>query len=173
MNRKKKPLPVGITGALPLGKLLRQLRIEDNWSLIDMSYYANCSSSNLSNVEAGRGKLSETLLYAYEKCLEMKPCQIGAFFLLLHTGIISPDTLFKNVTQVDLEKAVKIVEPLYSYPELLEPIAVFIKNAGCGLSGYFGSYHSQIIKELEQHHRPSLIEFRLRTFLKDLSEGDK
>jgi len=170
MSRKEKPLPVEMTCIPPIGELLRRFRKAHDWSLIDMAYYINFSNSHLSNVEAGRAKLSKAVLKAYEECLEFKPHQIGAFFLLLHAEIVPIDSLFADVSRVDLDKAVKIAEVLDCFPELLESVAVFIKNAGCGLAGYLESYHSQIANELERHHRPSLVEFRLRILLKDQSE---
>lgn len=172
MNRKEKPLPGEMGGTPPIGELLRRFRKEREWSLIDIAYNAKCSSSHLSNVEAGRAKLSKIILESYEECLEFKHHQIGAFFLLLHTGIIPVDSLFWDVPRCDLDNAVKIVEPLYCLPELLEPIAVFIRNVGCGLSGYLESYQLQIINELERHHRPSLVEFRLRTLSRKQFGGD-
>lgn len=170
MSRKEKPLSVGITGIPPIGDLLKCYRKAHGWSLIDLAHYTGFSNSHLSNVEAGRAKLSKAILRAYEECLEFKPHQIGAFFLLLHTETIHVDSLFADVSQADLDNAVKIAEVLDCFPELLESVAVFIKKSGCGLSGYLKSYQSQIANELERHHRPTLVEYRLRILSKSQSE---
>lgn len=169
MSRKENH-PIGeVISALPLGDLLRHLRKAHNWSLTDIAQFRGFSNSHLSNVEIGRAKLSKAILEAYEECLEFKPHQIAAFFLLLHAEIIPANSLFTEISRTDLDDAVKIVEGLDCCPELLEPAAAFIRMAGCGLRGYLELYQPEITNELKRHHRPSLVEFKLRTLLKNLS----
>lgn len=169
MSRREKH-PVGeVIGAPSLGGLLRHLRKARDCSLIDMAQLMGFSDSHLSNVEIGRAKLSKTILEAYEKYLEFKPHQIAAFFLLLHAEIIPENSLFTDISRADLDDAVKIAEVLDCLPELLEPVAVFIKRARCGLRGYLELYQPEIANELKQHHRPFLVAFKLRTLLKNLS----
>jgi hypothetical protein len=132
----------------------------------------NFSNSHLSNVEVGRTKISKDILMAYEEYLGFKPHEIGAFFLLLHTEVIPIDSLFTNVSQVDLNNAVEIARVLDCFPLLLEHVAVFIKKTECGLSGYLEAYQSQVADELRRHNRQSLVEFRLHALLKNQSERD-
>ena len=172
MSRKEKHPAGEVIGAPPLGDLLRRLRKAHDWSLTDIAQHEGFSNGHLSNVEIGRAKLSKAILEAYEECLEFKPHQIGAFFLLLHAEIIPVDSLFADVSRIDLDNAVKIAETLDCFPDLLESVAAFIKSTRCGLLGYLESYQSQIANELKQHHRPFLVEFKLRTLLKNQSVRD-
>jgi transcriptional regulator with XRE-family HTH domain len=170
MGRPEKPMLVGTTCVPTVGELLRRFRKEGNLSLIDMAELTHFSKGHLSNVEVGRTKISKEILMAYEEQLGFKPHEIGAFFLLIHTEVIPIDSLFTDVSQVDLNNAVEIARALDCFPLLLEPVAVFIKKTGCGLSGYLESYQSQVADELRRHNRPSLVEFRLRALLKNQSE---
>jgi transcriptional regulator with XRE-family HTH domain len=172
MSQKEKHPAGEVICAPPLGDLLRRLRKAHDWSLTDIAQFRGFSNGHLSNVEIGRAKLSKAILEAYEECLEFKPHQIAALFLLLHAEIIQADSLFADISRADLDDAVKIAEVLDCFPELLEPVAVFIKKARCGLRGYLELYQPEIANELKQHHRPSLIKFKLRTLLKNLSERD-
>lgn len=170
MSQKEKPLLGEVTGAPSIGNLLRHLRKTRCWSLTDIAYLKGFSIGQLSKAETGRVKVSKAILEAYEECLEFKSHQIGAFFLLLHAEIVPVDSLFADVSRIDLDNAVKIAGSLDCFPELLEAVATFIKKTRCGLLGYLESYQSQIANALEQHHRPSLVEFKLSTLLKKQSE---
>lgn len=172
MGRKEKPLAGEAIGVPSLGDLLRRLRMAHDWTLTDIARFIGFSNGHLSNVEKGRAKLSKAILEAYEECLEFKPHQIAAFFLLLHTEVIPADSSFADISRADLDAAVRIAEVLDCFPELLEPVAAFIKSARCDLRGYLELYQPEIANELKQRHRPFLVEFKLRTLLKNHSERD-
>lgn len=169
MSQKEK-YPAGEEiDAPPLGDLLRRLRKAHGWSITDIAKFRGFSNSHLSNVEIGRAKVSKVILEAYEECLEFKPHQIAAFFLLFHAKVIPANSLISDISRADLDDAVKIAEVLDCLPELLESVATFIKRARCGLRGYLELYQPEIANELKQHHRPSLVELKLHTLLKNLT----
>lgn len=170
MSQKERPLLGDVTGAPTIGSLLRHLRKARRWSLTDIAHLKDFSIGQLSKVETGRAKVSKAILEAYEECLEFKPHQIGAFFLLLHAEIVPVDFLFAGVSRIDLDNAVKIARTLDCSPELLEVVAAFIKKTGCGLPGYLESFQSQIAN-VKQYHKPPLLEYKLRTLLKNQSES--
>lgn len=173
MARKEKPMLVGAPHLLTIGGLLRRLRHERGLSLSDLASLMFCNKGHLSNIEAGKHtKISNAVLVSYEKLLGFKPHEIGAFFLLLRAEIIPIDSLFTDISPVDLSRAVEITQVLDSFPQLLESVAVFIKQNGCGLSGYLETYHPLVVYDLSQYRRPSVVEFKLRTLLQNQSERD-
>ncbi len=173
MGRKEKPMPAGRTHTPTIGELLRRLRNEQGLSLVGMADLTGFSRGHLSNVEIGRIQPSQVLLRQYEEYLGLQPSEISAFFLLLYTETIPIDSVFTDVSQIDLKNALEIAMLVDCFPPALEHIAAFIRSEGCDLSGYLKLYQPQVADLLRRHcrrygiHKPSLVTLRIRVLLEN------